>query len=119
MVYKSIFIYFVYNSDSDRIPMSINEKSVGILGLITVLILISAIIIFGYANEEFSFLNDYISKLGAKGEPNALWFNVIGFTLVGILLFMFGFTYGLLLNDKILSILLSLFLGGLHLPHSN
>lgn len=89
--------------------MRINEKSVGILGLLSVLILIFALIVFGFANKDFSFLNDFISKLGAKGEPNALWFNIIGFSMVGILLFAFGFSYGLLLNDKILSILLSLF----------
>lgn len=89
--------------------MNINEKSVGILGLSSVLILIFALIVFGYANKEFSFLNDFISKLGATGEPNAIWFNLTGFVTVGILLFAFGFSYGLLLNDKIVSMLLSLF----------
>ena len=89
--------------------MIIKEKTVGILGLLSVLILIIALLIFGFANSEFSFVNDFISKLGAKGEPNALWFNLFGFIIVGILLFLFGLTYGNLLNDKILSILLSLF----------
>lgn len=85
------------------------EKSVGILGLLSVLILITALLIFGFSNSEFSIVNDFISKLGAKGEPYALWFNLFGFITVGILLFVFGLTYGNLLNDKILSILLSLF----------
>jgi hypothetical membrane protein len=89
--------------------MILKEKTVGILGLLSVLILIIALLIFGFANSEFSFVNDFISKLGAKGEPNALWFNLFGFIIVGILLFLFGLTYGNLLNDKILSILLSLF----------
>ncbi|WP_321345123.1 DUF998 domain-containing protein [uncultured Draconibacterium sp.] len=85
------------------------EKNVGILGLLSVLILITALLIFGFLNSEFSFTNDYISKLGANGEPNALLFNLFGFIAVGILLFVFGLTYGKLLNDKLLSILLSLF----------
>ena len=89
--------------------MIIKEKSVGILGLLSVMILITALLIFGFLNSEFSFVNDFISKLGAKGEPNALWFNLFGFITVGILLFVFGLTYGNLLNDKLLSILLSLF----------
>lgn len=89
--------------------MIIKEKEVGIIGLLSVLILIIALLIFGYLNIEFSFIDDFISMLGAKGEPNALWFNLIGFITVGILLFVFGITYGKLLNDKLLSILLSLF----------
>lgn len=89
--------------------MRTKEKVVGILGLLSVSILVFAILTFGYSNGEFSFVNDFISKLGAKGEPNALWFNLIGFVIVGILLFVFGLTYGKLLNDKLLSVLLSLF----------
>ena len=85
------------------------ERNVGILGLLSVLILIMALLIFGFSNAEFSFANDFISKLGAKGEPNALMFNLFGFITVGLLLFVFGLTYGNLLNDKLLSILLSLF----------
>lgn len=80
------------------------EKNVGILGLLSVLILIVAISIFGFLNAEFSFANDFVSKLGAKGEPNALWFNLFGFITVGILLFVFGLAYGNLLNDRLLSI---------------
>jgi len=64
--------------------------------------------IFGFSNSDFSFVNDFVSKLGAKGEPNALWFNLFGFIAVGILLFVFGVTYGNLLNDKLLSVLLAL-----------
>lgn len=89
--------------------MVLKKENVGILGLLSVIILIVVLIIFGLSNTEFSFLNDFISKLGAKGEPNALWFNLFGFITVGILLFVFGLTYGFLLNDRLLSILLSLF----------
>jgi hypothetical membrane protein len=89
--------------------MKIKEKEIGIIGLLSVLILIMTLLIFGFLNTNFSFANDYVSKLGAKGEPNALWFNLFGFISVGILLFAFGLTYGRLLNDKFLSVLLSLF----------
>jgi len=89
--------------------MRLKEKTVGFFGIIAVIILVIALLVFGYSNNDFSFLNDFISKLGARGEPNALWFNLIGFVTVGMLLFVFGLTYGKLLNDKLLSILLSLF----------
>lgn len=89
--------------------MRLKEKTVGFFGITAVIILVIALLVFGYSNNDFSFLNDYISKLGATGEPNALWFNLIGFVTVGLLLFVFGLTYGKLLNDKLLSILLSLF----------
>jgi hypothetical membrane protein len=89
--------------------MKIKETEIGILGLLSILIFIATLLIFGFSNSDFSFLNDFVSKLGAKGEPNALWFNLFGFITVGILLFVFGVTYGNLLNDKLLSVLLSLF----------
>ncbi len=89
--------------------MKLTEKNIGIFGLLSVLTLITALLVFGLLNSDFSFWEDFISKLGAKGEPNAFWFNIIGFVVVGILLFVFGLLYGKLLNDKLLSILLSLF----------
>jgi len=89
--------------------MKITETSVGFFGLLSAFVLIIAITIFGFTNNDFSFFDDFISKLGAKGEPNALWFNLIGFVIVGISISIFGFFYGLLLKDKLLSVLLSLF----------
>lgn len=71
-------------------------------GLSSVLILIIALVSFGFSNPGFRFINDFISKLGAKGEPNAFWFNPFGFITVGLLLFVFGLSYGDLLNDKLL-----------------
>ena len=88
--------------------MKIKETEIGKLGLLSILIFIATFFIFGFSNTDFSFVNDFVSKLGAKGEPNALWFNLFGFITVGILLFVFGVTYGTLLNDKLLSVLLSL-----------
>ena len=89
--------------------MKLESKTVGIIGLSAVSILLLAILVFGLLNQEFNFMNDFISKLGAIGSPNALGFNLIGFVLVGLLLFVFGLGYGQLLKDKLISVLLSLF----------
>mgnify|MGYP001942353001 CR=1 FL=1 len=79
------------------------------IGIMSVGILILSLIVFGSLNTDFSFIDDFISKLGAKGQPNAFLFNLIGFVAVGLLLFIFGWSYGRLKNDRFLSILLSLF----------
>ena len=86
-----------------------NPGFVGTIGLLAVIVLMLSILIFGFRNDSFSFLNDFISKLGAEGEPNALWFNLMCFVMVGIILFVFGVAYGLLLKDKLLSTFLSFF----------
>ncbi|GAA0877923.1 hypothetical protein GCM10009119_08910 [Algoriphagus jejuensis] len=89
---------------------SINSKNTaGILGLLAVAIFLGSLVFFGIANREFSFWDDFISRLGAKGAPNALVWNLIGFVVVGILLFGFGLCYGLLLRDRLLAVLLSFF----------
>lgn len=84
-------------------------KSAGILGVLAFISLGFALVVFGMLNQEFSFSNDYISKLGAKGEPYAIWWNLIGFVLVGILLMGFGFTYGKVIKDKLVGIFIALF----------
>lgn len=89
--------------------MGLNHKKAGAFGLASVIVLIASLVVFGSMNETFSFTDDFISKLGAKGEPNAIGWNLIGFVVVGLLLFVFGIMYGLLLDDKFLSILLGLF----------
>jgi hypothetical membrane protein len=82
---------------------------IGAIGITSVVILVLSLLVFGVLNPEFSFLNDFISKLGAKGEPNAFWFNTFGFSLVGVSLSIFGYGYGKLLADPPLSVLLALF----------
>ena len=86
-----------------------NQRKSGILGLLSVLVFIASLILFGILNPEFNFVEDFVSKLGAKGEPNALWWNVIGFGLVGIILFGFGIFYGKFLEDKLAGLLLAFF----------
>lgn len=85
------------------------KKLAGWFGLFGVVIFATALIIFGNLNFGFNFLEDYVSKLGAKGEPNALGWNLTGFGLVGLSLMGFGITYGKILKDKLAGILLALF----------
>lgn len=81
----------------------------GLFGIMAFSVFAVALIVFGMINPEFGFLNEYISKLGAKGEPLALWWNLIGFSLVGVLLMVFGMLYGKILQDRWAGILLALF----------
>lgn len=85
------------------------QRKSGILGLLSVILFILSLAFFGILNPNFSFVEDFVSKLGAKGEPNALWWNFIGFGLVGLILFGFGIFYGKVLNDKFAGLLLALF----------
>ncbi len=85
------------------------QKLTGILGLSAVSLFLASLVIFGSLHPDFDFLNDYVSKLGANGEPNALGWNLLGFVLVGLLSSAFGFLYGRILEDRLLSVLLSLF----------
>lgn len=81
----------------------------GILGLSAVFLFVTALLTFGNLNPAFDFLEDFVSKLGARGAPHALWWNLIGFLLVGVLLIGFGLSYGKILEDRFAGILLALF----------
>ncbi|MEO0337984.1 MAG: DUF998 domain-containing protein [Bacteroidota bacterium] len=85
------------------------QRKSGILGLMSAIIFMLALVFFGFLNPEFSFVEDFVSKLGAKGEPNAIWWNIIGFGLVGLVLFGFGIFYGKLLKDQFAGLLLASF----------
>ncbi len=90
------------------IDPTINRRA-GIAGISAVLLFAAALLLFGTLHPEFDFFQDYISYLGAIGEPNAIWWNVIGFFMVGILLMFFGIQYGRIVEDRLAGILLSLF----------
>ncbi len=81
----------------------------GILGMSSVCIFALALITFGWIHPDFHFFQDYISKLGARGEPLALAWNLTGFVTVGILLSLFGLSYGKILKDSLIGVLLFLF----------
>ena len=44
-------------------------------------------------------MDDYISLLGADGQPFAIWWNLLGFVSVGILFAIFGWAYSRVMND--------------------
>ena len=58
--------------------------------------------LFGFLRPDFDFFVDFISKLGAKGQPYASCWNVVGFGAVGLLLAAFGWLFGLCRNDRVL-----------------
>jgi len=84
-------------------------RRTAILGLLSFICFFFSITAFGLLNPEFHFVDHVISKLGAHDQPNALWFNIIGFVMVGMLLIGFGLSYGKVLNDKLTGVLLALF----------
>ena len=93
---------------ADRTSTS-RSKMAGMLGLSAVALFITALVVFSFINPQFHILNDFVSHLGALGEPFALWWNLIGFLSVGILLAAFGITYGLHIQDRLAGALLALF----------
>jgi len=84
-------------------------KTAGILGVLAFTLFLGSLLIFGFLSKDFSFSSDVISKLGARDQPHALWWNLIGFVMVGLLLIGFGLSYGKVLNDRLTGILLALF----------
>jgi hypothetical protein len=93
--------------------MSLNESQIrkvgGVLGLSSVMMFVVSLIVLGNLNEDFSFVEDFVSKLGTYGAPNAIWWNLLGFVLVGLLIMSFGIVYGVILMDRLTGILLAFF----------
>lgn len=85
------------------------RQTTAILGLSSVLIFGGTLVVIASITPEFHFLEDYVSELGAQGQPYALWWNLIGFLLVGILLAAFGYSYGRVVNDRWVGVCLALF----------
>ena len=85
------------------------NKKAGLLGLLAVSTFIIALFIFASLNPNFNYVDDFVSKLGAHKQPNAFWFNILGFLLVGLFLVGFGVTYGKLLKDQLVGMLLAIF----------
>ncbi len=78
-------------------------------GLSAVILFVAALLVFATLDAEFQVLDDYVSELGAKGKPFGLWFNLVGFLSVGLLLAVFGFAYGRILDDRVFGVLLVVF----------
>lgn len=85
------------------------HKITAILGFTSVVLFGITLVVIANLTPEFHFLEDYVSELGAQGQPYALWWNLVGFLLVGILLAAFGYSYGRVVNDRLIGICLTLF----------
>ena len=85
------------------------RRLAGTLGLAAVTVLLLALLSFTRLNPAFDPFGDFISRLGAIGEPYAIWWNLIGFVSVGLLLAGFGWVYGRILDDSVVGVLLALF----------
>ena len=78
------------------------RTATGILGLASVALFASAFFSIAILNRNFDVASDYISKLGSTGQPYAIYWNTIGFGLVGLALAAFGWCFGLCMNDRVL-----------------
>ena len=88
--------------------MTVNQLN-RLSGIGAFIVFAISLLVIGNLNSEFDFVNDYVSKLGARSEPHAIWWNIFGFLVVGMLLFSFGFTYGRIIRDKLAGWLLACF----------
>lgn len=85
------------------------NRAAAIFGLSAVTLFGAAVVLFSVLNPDFEILDDYVSKLGAVGQPYALWWNLIGFVTVGGLIAAFGWAFGHVLRDRVIRVLLILF----------
>jgi len=79
------------------------------MGITTVGLLCTALVVFSWLNPGFGLIEDYVSKLGAKGQPFAVLWNLVGFVSVGLLFAAFGWAYGRIVEDRLVGFLFSLF----------
>lgn len=72
---------------------------------------VGAILVFGALRPDYSHLTNAVSELGARGAPNAMAWNLIGFIAVGLLIA--AFSWGLFRSTGSLSALVFVGLSGL------
>lgn len=70
-----------------------------ILGLAGVGLFVASFCCSAWLTPGYDPLHDYISKLGARGQPVALFWNLSGFLAVGLLLAAFGIAFGRAIED--------------------
>ncbi|MEM6692090.1 MAG: DUF998 domain-containing protein, partial [Planctomycetota bacterium] len=71
-------------------------------GLLSVTVFACSFTVLGILHPDFNVFSDFISKLGTGGQPQAIYWNVLGFAVVGLLLAAFGWLFGLCKEDRIL-----------------
>ena len=75
-------------------------------GLSSVTIFLVTFAVFAFLRPDFDVFADFISGLGSRGQPFAVWWNGIGFAAVGLCLAAFGWLYGLCRQDRLLGVCL-------------
>jgi hypothetical membrane protein len=63
---------------------------VGFLGIAACVVFWAASFVLGALRPSYSHSLNTISELGARGTPNAIWWNVVGFIVPGLLLALTG-----------------------------
>ncbi|MEM6751225.1 MAG: DUF998 domain-containing protein [Planctomycetota bacterium] len=86
-----------------------SHRLAGSLGLIAVGLFGGALVVVAVLTLGFDYWNDYVSKLGAIGQPYAIWWNLIGFLAVGAVFAVFGVAYGRVVGDRLAGLLLAAF----------
>lgn len=69
------------------------------LGIASVGLFVFAFLTFSILTPGFDMWNDYISLLGAQGQPFATLWNLVGFISVGVMFSAFGWAFGRAAND--------------------
>lgn len=81
-------------------------RGAGIAAIVVFLLSVAAI---ATLQGDFDPLRDVVSKLGAAGRPYGGLFNAVGFGVTGLLLAVFGISFGVSIGDRLVAVLLGLF----------
>lgn len=73
-------------------PPMIRPRHAGYLGIVALAWFWLATVIFGALRPGYSHVVNEISELGVMGTPNAVWWNVLGFGVTGVLAAIVGGT---------------------------
>ncbi len=62
------------------------NSAAALAGFLAPILFAGAILLFAALRSDYSHLTDAVSELGARGAPNALAWNLVGFVAVGLLI---------------------------------
>lgn len=85
------------------------DRMTAVLGLAASTIFFLALVAFGALDPAYSHTTKAVSELGSVGAANQLIWNLVGFLAVGILLALFGWSFGESVDDRPAKWLLTLF----------
>jgi hypothetical membrane protein len=75
-------------------------RTAGYLGIAAAILSWGGMFVFGALRPDYSHAVNAVSELGALGAPNALWWNVIGFIIPGLLLSVAGGAVALAIHGR-------------------